>query len=133
MKTLLKFAACILLTGVIAFASCSKDSPVNNFNYPPPPPPPLFEEYFFTGMGWDTTSDPVIMTMTLPEIRNNLLPADIISVAVKGNDAAYFNWTYPNPYYYKVINNLIVLYWRMDGFPFDSPADRVDVNVKLRL
>ena len=131
MKTLLKFAAPILMIVVGAFAACRKNQVIIPSPLPLPTDP--FKEYYFNDMGWDTTSDPMIMTMTLPQIKNDLSQTDIISITVNGNGAAYSTWEYPNPYYYEIINNRIVFFWTMQGPPFDSPDDRVDVIVKLRL
>ncbi len=89
MKSKLKFAAFILLTGIIFFASCSKDSPVNttSYNNPPPPPPPLRNpqqplppfppvydslsgrEFLYNNLVWETWGGPYVVV----EIPNSRL------------------------------------------------------------
>jgi hypothetical protein len=80
MKPVLKFTACILLIGIIIFASCSKDSPVNNtsYNNPPPPPsprnpqqplppfPPVYDslsgrEFLYNNLVWETWGGPYVV------------------------------------------------------------------------
>ena len=127
-KPILKFAACILLIGIIFFASCSKDSPVNNTSYNNPPPPSLppvtdsltGREFIFSDLIWDYDNDGAGNLYVGIENRPDLFRADrAVEVSVRSD--INNTWVAAEKFHYPNAPGYVYSIYLRSLFVFPSP------------
>jgi hypothetical protein len=93
------------------------------------------QELVFEDMRWEQTPDSAIATIDLDKISKNLSSTDIKSVTVKKNGfesiAQYLNWGRDNLYKYEIVNDRILLYWKMED-SFYALSQPVTIIVRLK-
>ena len=151
MKSTRKFAAFILLTGIIFFASCSKDSPVNNTSYNNPPPPPLpppslptdslkGREFIFSDLIWEYDYDGAANLYIGVENRPDLFSSDRpVEVSLKPiGDTMWIaaeKFHYPNApgYVYSIYSKSLFVFPSPHIFPWSGNTQLAGTKVSLKV
>jgi len=118
------FSCCIL---IVFLTACN--------NYLAKSLPDANQELIFDDLQWFPTSDPSIVSIDLNEFPNTVSVTNIISVKVNMNGyeikVPYYS-TPGKPYWYKIINNKIEVFYDIENDCCNLPMRRVTVIVTLK-